>query len=152
MASLANACTNPFAAELIWVGAYTGLRRGELLRLTKDNIQNGYIVLDSKTKTGRPRLIPIHEKIADTITKLPLPISDAQLRKQWDKARLETGLTGIRFHDLRHTFASWLAANGAQATDIRDLLGHTNLKTTSRYTHLLGRHLKSVVNRIGRKY
>ena len=145
---LASACNNPNASKLIIVAAYTGVRQGKLFQLTKDNIQGDYIVLDENTKTGKPRLIPIHPKIKEIVALLPLPITKRQLRVDWEKARLRTGLEHLRWHDLRHTFASWLASSGAQATDVRDLLGHTTLATTNRYTHLFKRRLKDVVDKL----
>jgi len=45
------------------------------------------------------------------------------------------GITGFRFHDARHSFASRLVAKGVDVVTVRDLLGHTSLRTTQRYVH-----------------
>ena len=46
-------------------------------------------------------------------------------------------LPDIRFHDLRHTFASWLAINGTPIYTIKELMGHRTLAMTERYSHLI---------------
>jgi len=133
------------------LAAYTGLRRGELFRLTKDNLVDGCIVLDAKTKSGRPRVVPVPAEALRIAEILPLPLSDPQLRKEWDKARKRTGFTDIRFHDLRHTYASWLVQAGAPLKAVQDLLGHSTLSMTQRYAHLGTEHLKDAVKLIGKK-
>jgi len=148
---LANACDNQNASDMIMLAAYTGLRRGELFRLTKDNLVDGCIVLDAKTKSGRPRVVPVPAEALRIAEILPLPLSDPQLRKEWDKARKRTGFTDIRFHDLRHTYASWLVQAGAPLKAVQDLLGHSTLSMTQRYAHLGTEHLKDAVKLIGKK-
>lgn len=142
--TLAAACT-PQAGDVIRFAAYTGLRRGEILRLEERHIADGCVVLDGQTKSGRPRVIPIPKGCPIPV---PLTISDAQLRKQFDAARTATGMTHIRFHDLRHTYASWLVQAGASMTAVRDLLGHANLSVTDRYSHLATSHLREAVGRL----
>lgn len=152
---LAAACPNRDAGAMVMVAAWTGLRRSELHRL--NSCPDRYLVeadhgleirLGTETKTGRPRTVPVAAAIHEIVKRMPLPVTDQTLRVSWDVARIRTGQTQVKFHDLRHTFASWLAGNGAEAVDIRDILGHTDLRTTSRYTHLIGRRLHDVVTGI----
>lgn len=144
--ALALACPNPHAADLIRLASMSGLRRGELLRLTAADVQDGCIVLDAETKNGRPRVIPLLESAAAIARRLPLPCDNYCLRKSFETARKAVGLPHIRFHDLRHTYASWLVQGGAPLVAVRDLLGHSNLSVTSRYSHLDTRHLKAAVS------
>lgn len=144
---LAKVCGG-HAGDLVRLAAYSGLRRGELLGLTQRNIKNNCIILNAQTKTGRPRVIPLPENVLDIADKLPLPINDAKLRKEFERARIEIGRPDIHFHDLRHTYASWLVQAGAPLTAVRDLLGHTNLAMTSRYSHLSPVHLADAVSKL----
>jgi integrase len=54
----------------------------------------------------------------------------------WDTARTKAGLSEVRIHDLRHSFASFLVNSGRSLYEVQHLLGHTQIKTTQRYSHL----------------
>ena len=54
----------------------------------------------------------------------------------------------LRFHDLRHTFASWAMQEGATLPELQKLLGHATLAMTMRYAHLAPKHLRSAVSRL----
>ena len=122
--------------SIMLLAAYTGLRRGELLDLRPEQWHPPYITLDARTKSGRPRTAVVIDEMHELV-QLPWGVTDHDLRKQWERARLLSGLEHVRFHDLRHTFASWLAADSSiPLTVIRDVLGHSSLAVTSRYSHL----------------
>lgn len=131
------------ASDAIRLAAYTGMRRSELFRARKDG---GFFVLDANTKSGRPRVVPVHPDIADI--ELPLKTTDAILRKEWERARVEAGMGHVRFHDLRHTWASWLAQAGVPLYTIGEILGHSQAQTTKRYSHLGRDDLASAVRRV----
>jgi len=138
------------AHDAIMLAAYTGLRRSELLRLTeahvREDTQGKYIILDPRTKNGRPRVIPLPEKVRHC--QIPVGLSDPQLRKRFDKSRRAIGRPEIRFHDLRHSYASMLIQGNATPVVVRDLLGHSNLGVTSRYSHLATSHLWDAVRNL----
>jgi len=54
----------------------------------------------------------------------------------WDTARKSVGLSDVRMHDLRHSFASLLINSGRTLYEVQHILGHTQVKTTQRYAHL----------------
>lgn len=143
--ALADACPNRAAGNMVRLAAYTGLRRSELFRLSRHDYRDGCLVLGTETKTKRPRIVPIPEHIVPIVERLPLPLSDPQLRKSWDKARKGCGLQHVRFHDLRHTYASWLVQSGVPLVAVQELLGHTTLSMTQRYAHLGSEHLQDAV-------
>ena len=58
------------------------------------------------------------------------------------------GLVDFRFHDLRHSCASYLAMNGASLAEIAEILGHKTLQMTKRYTHLSTNHLRGVLGNL----
>jgi integrase len=123
--------------DAILFAALTGLRRGELLRLTPAMIVDGAVILDAQTKSGKPRIVPLPpEALRIAQERLPWNLTARVLRKDFDAARARAGLVHVQFRDLRHTYASWLAQSGKNLTMIRDLLGHANLAVTSRYSHL----------------
>jgi integrase len=60
-------------------------------------------------------------------------------------------ISGLRFHDLRHTFATRLRAKGVHEMDIMTLLGHTTLQMTSRYTHAMPQNLRTAVDSLNKQ-
>ncbi len=134
--SLVNYVDGEEARKVIKLAAYTGLRRGELLGLKPENWQKPYIVLSSQTKSKKPRTVPVIKELQELVTP-PFQIDEHELRIAFEDARDKLERPDIRFHDLRHTYASWLAKNPEiPLTTIRDLLGHSNLTVTSKYSHL----------------
>ena len=70
------------------------------------------------------------------------------IEQAWRTARRRAGLVDFRFHDLRHTFAGWMALNGATLLEIAEVLGHKKMDMTRRYAHLTDTHLRGVVDRM----
>lgn len=137
---LADCCEHAGVATAIRLAARTGLRETELLEA--EAIFDGCIVVTAEnSKTSRPRLVPAPPDMPDL--KLPLGITYNTLRTYFEKARLEAGMPSIRFHDLRHTAASWWAQSGANLKMLQELLGHSTLAVTGRYAHLMTSDLKA---------
>ena len=76
----------------------------------------------------------------------------AALDKPWREARAEAGLEDFRFHDLRHSAASYLAMSGASLMDIAAILGHKTLAMVKRYSHLSEQHTTAAVDRMAEKF
>jgi integrase len=142
----------------------TGARRMELLRLTWQdvNLQRGVLIFQH-TKNGERRQVPLsgyalqllstqaaHQQ-ADTDLVFPrrknkkIPMC---LRKAWEQATQRAGIPDFRFHDLRHSAASYLAMNGASLMEIAEVLGHKSLNMVKRYAHLSESHTRSIVARM----
>jgi integrase len=69
-------------------------------------------------------------------------------RPYWNEALADAEVEDFRFHDLRHTAASYLAMNGATLLEIADVLGHKTLEMVKRYAHLADSHKASVLERM----
>jgi hypothetical protein len=69
-------------------------------------------------------------------------------RSAWETSVRRAKLKNVRFHDLRHTFASWCVQRGATLQEVKDLLGHSSLAMTLRYAHLAPEHLRTAVSRL----
>ena len=57
-------------------------------------------------------------------------------RSRWQRAVKAAELVDFRFHDLRHTFASWARMAGADLADICEALGHSDISVTMRHAHI----------------
>lgn len=143
--------TDSLTADMILFAALTGLRRGEMLRLTPDNIRGTLIVLDSTNKSGRPRTVPMPPEAARIARRrVPFGMGVPLFNKRFRAARVAAGLPHVRMHDLRHTFASWLVQAGESLSSVRDLLGHSSSAVTDRYAHLAPRHLVAAIAKLPR--
>lgn len=142
---LARKC--PRSGDAILVLAYTGIRKSQALALMPDRVRGGSIHLGREGKSGKPQLVPIHPRIKPIMRRLPLKTTLGILHKEWYAALKATGIKA-RLHDLRHTLASWMLQKGAGLVEVRDMLGHSSVAVTQRYTHLSHQHLRRAVNRI----
>lgn len=151
---MADICPNPEAGKALLVAYFTGMRRGELIRVNNNPeryINNGFIELYSGNKTKRPGRIPIVDQIKPIIEQMPLKITKDIIRYSYEYAREAVGRKDIRWNDFRHGFASMIAEHGGELLDINRLLRHTSMQTTQRYTHLLDKRLRKVVTKATRK-
>jgi integrase len=143
---------------IVLTALHTGMRKGELLSLTWDvvDMTHGFIRL-KQTKNGKARALPFNETLWSLFSGLrkrqdvPWVFHDAEGRRHNDTrhpfegACEGAGLTDFHFHDLRHTFASWLMMRGVPLATVSTLLGHTSPTMTLRYAHLSPKHLTSAV-------
>lgn len=139
---LLNECKNSQNKELYLITVLalnTGMRQGEILNLKKSNIIGRNIILfGEQTKSGLPRTIPMN----DTVQKLLADylrdhhkdnnlFLSKNIRVAFNNAMTRAGIEGVRFHDLRRTFATYLKDSNIHNISI--LLGHTSIATTERY-------------------
>jgi len=147
----------------------TGMRQGEILKLRWPDVDlaNGRIILH-ETKNGERRVVPLlghalellkakdkarrEEKVRRIDTDLLFPGRNPQkpvfIRAPWLEAVKAAGIEDLKFHDLRHSAASYMLMSGASLGEIAELLGHKTLQMVKRYSHLSESHAAGVVGRM----
>ncbi|MFC1523662.1 tyrosine-type recombinase/integrase [Thermodesulfobacteriota bacterium] len=152
-----NQWENERAVLVIRFGLFSGRRRGEILSLKWEDIdlQNSLVTFRGiNTKNGTTQTIPLNETCMQVIHRCrEIQVSDyifpsntgnqyISFSNTWKRIRKSAGLS-IRFHDLRHTFASYLASSGeVDIYTLKELLGHKSLAMTQRYAHLINGALR----------
>ena len=140
-------------AVAIKVSLATGLRKSELLRLTWADVDlDKQRVTVLETKNGETRAVYLPKAAMEALRTLKrasvvgsmvftLPNGDSLdknlLEYHWRAIRTTAALRDFRWHDLRHSCASWLAQQGASLIEIGSVLGHKSPVVTQRYAHLV---------------
>ncbi len=151
---LLTTASNQFRPILL-TALHSGMRRGELLNLKWSEVDfRNRIIVVSESKSGKSRKIPMNDTLHETLKVHPSrfqrgyvfpsrvkpgrPMVDFNpvFRRLVEKA----GIADLRFHDLRHTFASHLVMSGVDIRTVQELLGHASLTMTMRYAHLSPDH------------
>jgi integrase len=150
-------------AEIVRVAAYSGLRMGELRALRWRDVDFARHALtveraisagvESSTKSGKIRGVPLPDQAAGALNRLSKRddftdpnelvfcsrlgrvLDDSALRRRFKAGRDAEKLRRLRFHDLRHTYGSLLAAGGVDLVSIKNAMGHSSITTTERYLH-----------------
>ncbi len=158
---LLEACSAPYIKDICSLAIHTGMRQGEILNLRfcdLDFASRTILIRDSKN--GQPRHVPMDSTVLSMFTRTSQNTEDefifparsgkrrTQLQKGFSAARKNSGLIGLHFHDLRHTFASHWVMNGGDLYVLRDLLGHKSITMTQRYAHLCPAYKRAVVDRL----
>lgn len=134
---IADRCS-PQVRAAVWVALLTGCRRGEVCKIKKEDIGDHTIKLQAgNTKTLRYREVPIVAALRPWLPYLPLSIGFEGVKSGFRRAREAAGMPEVHFHDLRHSCATILLGLGADMHVVREILGHTSIKTTERYAHVL---------------
>lgn len=167
---LLRACrrsNDPRLYPVVFLALHTGARKNELLHLRRRdvNLQQA-VVYFYKTKTKVVRAVPLSEPALDLLSKpifaimppdtwlFPGPATGRPTRIDyaWDKARREAGLKDFRFHDLRHSAASYLLMSGANLVELADILGHRTMAMVKRYAHFTQGHTRGVLTRMAHQF
>jgi len=145
-----DADENQVAAQAIKLLLLTGGRRNEITHAKWDYVNwEKRTLLVPMSKSGRPRSIALNGPALTLLRSIPRtpgnpfifpsPITGRpcpSLFFPWDRIRSRAGLCGVRLHDLRHSFASFLVNQGVSLYVVQGLLGHAHARTTQRYAHL----------------
>lgn len=170
-AALLEACAKsawPPLRALVLMAITSGARRAEMtgLRWADVDMVAG-TALVKETKNGEPRTLIIRGEALKALQAMHAVREEKPKAERsefvftnatggaveffdsdWHAALEAAGITGFRFHDLRHTCASYLAAQGASSLEIADVLGHKTLAMVKRYSHLAASHKGGVIDRM----
>ena len=159
---------NPMLPMIVAFLIYTGARKREVLdaKWTDiDWVQRSWKI--SKNKSNKIRHIPLSLGAIDILIQIKSHSKSKEICEyifpntrtlkpfrsfffSWDAARKRAGIPELRVHDLRHSFASFLVNAGRSLYEVQELLGHADIKTTSRYAHLSRERLNAAVECVPR--
>ena len=167
--SLLEACKksfNPYLYTVVVLALSTGARKMEILGLKwKDVDLKLHRIVLHETKNGDRRVLPLqghafslmesYHKIRQTNCDYVFPSNvkcqPMDVRKSFENAVKNAGVEDFRFHDLRHSAASYLAMNGATLSEIAEVLGHKSLEMVKRYSHISEPHTAKVISDMNEK-
>jgi integrase len=147
------------AVNAIRLLALTGCRLSEIQKLRWEHVRDATLELpDGKNGARRVYLGPAAVNVLGSIERLPdnpFVITGQRpgahlidLQRPWRRVRARAGLSGVRIHDLRHSFASTALASGESLVMIGKLLGHKQVQTTARYAHAADESLRTAADRV----
>lgn len=143
---------------VIMLALNTGMRSGEILNLRWNDIDfDKQFIYIKETKSGVMRKVPMNSLVIKTLKKVKKenefvfqnPETKEGLKytkTAFHNARRKAGLEDFRFHDLRHTAATWMITAGIDLVTVKEILGHADIKTTMRYAHPTPENKKKAVN------
>jgi integrase len=156
---------NPKDWPLVALAVETGLRREEQFKLRWEfvDLETGLLTLPLP-KGGKSRYVPLSEMAKGVLRGLdslfrsawvfPSPKDDTRpmdsrswIRRHVEPALRRAGIVGVSWHTLRHTCASRRIMAGVDLVSVKEILGHRDIQTTLRYSHLDPRHLQAAINR-----
>lgn len=150
---------------MVLLSLYTGMRRGELFNLTWEDVNFERALLTIQgggAKSGKTRHIPLNDQAKTILIEWQQQTPRANkliftgkkggrfdnVNTSWKELLKTAKIQKFRWHDLRHTFASWLVMQSVDLNTVRELLGHSDLKMTLRYAHLGPEHTALAVGRL----
>lgn len=158
---------NQNVANAIRLLVLMGSRKTEVLSAKWDQIdleRGTWTKQAHSTKQRKMEYLPISSLVLEILKKMkvqadspflfPGKLSNQPLKdpkKAWSTIRKQAGVSDVRIHDLRHTFASHLVSSGVSLSIVGKLLGHTQASTTQRYAHLADAPLREAAELFGEK-
>lgn len=158
--------SSPYLYIAVVLSLSTGGRRMEILGLHWHDIDLTRAVITlHETKNGERRILPLaghafelikeHAKVRQLNSDLVFPSKNLKksvdLRSPFETALKRAEINDFRWHDLRHSAASYLVMNGASLAEIAEILGHRTLQMVKRYAHLSDAHVSKVVANMNKK-
>ena len=146
---------------LVLLALTTGARKGELMGLRWADVDLQLRVIHvGRSKNGDPKVLPVVPAAAEVLQTMvgkpaalvfaskEVPEKAFSFEPRFQQALKAAHIRSFRFHDCRHSCASFLAQHGATLLAIADLLGHRQMSMTKRYSHLASSHRSELVNRV----
>ena len=160
--------TNCRLRMIVLVAVTTGMRASEIFGLRWSDVMynEGLLAVRMKLKGGKMRYVPMLPELADELRRyMPKPAEDKvrfiasrnndlifppkgdakggrrRVEASFEDLLRRAEIEDFRFHDLRHTFASWYMMNGGDLYELAKILGHSNIKMTERYAKLGRQHI-----------
>ncbi|RIX44607.1 MAG: site-specific integrase [Rhodocyclales bacterium GT-UBC] len=139
----AKGTRDPWLKPMVILAIESAMRRGELLALEWRHLDlTRRTAFLPTTKNGHSRHVPLSSRAIRTIQELPhsidgrvFPIARWTVEQVFERATKIAGLTGLHFHDLRHTAATRLAEKVPNVIELAAITGHTNVGMLKRYYH-----------------
>lgn len=138
----ARTLRNPLIADVIEFARETGMRRSEILALEAQQINvEQQIAFLPDTKNGAHRSVALSQRATNIVIKhsnigLLFPISASAIQQAWQRILRKTGITDLRFHDLRHEAISRFFEMGMTIAEVQSLSGHKDVRQLFNYTHM----------------
>lgn len=151
---------NELVRQIVMVALHTGMRRGEIFNLKWFDVDfNRGLIQVRESKSNKKRMIPMNATVKMLLGGLkrkneyifPSPRTGGKLdniKKGFRQAIKKAGIEDFRFHDLRHTAATRMADAGADAFTLMKILGHSDIRMTSRYTHATDAAIRRAVENL----
>jgi len=152
---------NGHLRPILIIALNTGMRRGEILGLRWENVKlSKRCIHIEDSKAGKPRSIPMNGLVIEAMSIIPQnseyvfynsrtkgPIQD--VKTAFKSVCENVGIKGLRFHDLRHTFATNLIMSGVDLVTVSKILGHASIQMTMRYAHPTPENMQRAVDALG---
>jgi integrase len=172
MLKACDAYSNPMLAWVVRIALYTGMRRGEILSLTRDQVDLGRrIVRLNETKNGSARTVPLSKRAVRVFRQAfsnPVRPADTSLlffgepgrdgkrrpyetNRVWTEALKRVNIVNLKFHDLRHEAVSRLVERGLSDQEVAAISGHKSMQMLKRYTHLRAEDLVVRLDEVRKK-
>ena len=142
---------SPYLYCIVLISLTTGARQGEILNLEWKHIDfENKLATIKETKNGHPRSIALCDPVIEELRNLhqnrnprkvlvfasKTAFGRIDIKKAWHTVLRVAGIDKCRAHDMRHTFATLAAAQGASNLELATAMGHRTLQMLQRYTHL----------------
>lgn len=130
----------------------TGIRRMEAFRLAWDDVDFDKATALVTVKGGALREIVLEPEAVLLLQECPRDaryvFDTTNWRKHFEAAKAKVGEPALRWHDLRHTVATWLGQQGVPLEVISDVLGHSSVAVTMKYRHVIQREVRGALGKL----